>query len=165
MGSQDYVTSLLSLYEACKQLISFVLDHAGETLSYSPNYIFQMVLASAFVLLKLTASPMSEYIDTNSLRMVFNSAIIAVRKISVSNNDLPGRLADVLTQLKARSRLSGENNNWQNLQLNVHSRMSMSITFDSLWQWRKGFEADGRKNLAGTEHTISTDYLQLWMKH
>jgi hypothetical protein len=123
-----------------------------------------MILASAFALLKLTASPMSEYIDTSSLRMVFNSAIIAVRKISVSNNDLPSRLANVLTQVKARGRLSGESNDWQNLQLSARSRMSMSITFDSLWQWRKGFEADGRKTQAGTEHTLSADYLQLWMK-
>jgi hypothetical protein len=123
-----------------------------------------MILASGFALLKFTITPMSEYIDTSSLKTTFNSAIVAIRKISVSNNDLPGRLADVLAQLKARGNQTyRENNDWQNLQLNVRSRMSMSITFDCLWQWRKGFEANGSKSPTGTEHTFSADYLQLWM--
>ena len=61
--------------------------------------------------------------------------------MSVSNNDLPGRLADVLAQLKARHNSSHHNiDQWEALKLEVRSRMSMSVTFDSLWQWRRGFE-------------------------
>jgi len=151
-NSQDYIESLLSLFEACRQLISLARDQEEDILSHCPNYIFQMILASGFTVLKLTTSPMSEYIDSTSSRMAFNSGIFAVRKISVFNNDLPGRLADVLAQLKARG--NREKKDWQNLQLNVRSRMSMSITFDSLWQWRKGFESNGRKTTSGAQHII-----------
>jgi len=109
-----------------------------------------MILAAGFAVLKLMTSPMSEYIGSTSSRSAFNSAIVAIRKISVSNNDLPGRLADVLAQLKARR--NREKRDWQSLQLNVQSRMSMSITFDSLWQWRKGFESNKETLGSGAQY-------------
>jgi len=109
-----------------------------------------MTLAAGFAILKLMTSPISEYIDSTSSRTAFNSAIVAIRKISVSNNDLPGRLADVLAQLKARG--NREKRDWQFLQLNVRSRMSMSITFDSLWQWRKGFESNKETPRSGAQY-------------
>jgi hypothetical protein len=115
-----------------------------------------MILASGFAVLRLSTSPMSEYIDSASSRTTFNSAIFAIRKISVSNNDLPGRLADVLAQLKARG--NREKRDWQNLQPNVRSRMSMSITFDSLWEWRKGFESSGSKPTSGAQYLIFPFY-------
>lgn len=148
--SQDCLESLLSLFEACRVLISLVRDQEQDILSHCPNYIFQMILASGFAVLKLSASPISEHIENTSIRTTFNSAIVAIRKISVSNNDLPGRLADVLAQLKSRG--NRDKKDWQNLQLNVRSRMSMSITFDSLWQWRKGFESNERKAISGTQY-------------
>jgi hypothetical protein len=81
-----------------------------------------------------------QHLEGISAKTTFNSAIVAVRRISVSNNDLPGRLADVLAQLKARNNSSNTSSQWQVLDLKVRSRMSMSVTFDSLWHWRKGFE-------------------------
>jgi hypothetical protein len=155
-NSHDYIESLLSLFEACRELISLVRDREEDILIHCPNYIFQMILASGFAVLRLSTSPMSEYIDSASSRTTFNSAIFALRKISVSNNDLPGRLADVLAQLKARG--NREKRDWQNLQPNVRSRMSMSITFDSLWEWRKGFESNGSKTTSGAQYFICPIY-------
>jgi hypothetical protein len=142
-NAQNYIASLLSLYESCQALLGLLLTPGEDILNYCPNYIFQMTVASGFVILKLLESPVSEYVDSAAGKSSFNSAILAVRKISISNNDLPGRLAEVLAQLKARAnRASRSKSDWQILQLKVRSRMSMSIVFDSLWEWRKGFEAD-----------------------
>jgi hypothetical protein len=115
-----------------------------DVLSYCPNYVYQMVLAAGFSILRLCTSPLVEYIDALGAKRLFNSSIAAVRKISVTNNDLPGRLAEVLAQLKARrNRLSRElTTDWNSLQLKVRGRLSMSITFDSLWEWRKGVIED-----------------------
>ncbi|KAH8765102.1 C6 zinc finger domain-containing protein [Hyaloscypha sp. PMI_1271] len=155
-NSHDYIESLLSLFEACRELISLVRGREEDILIHCPNYIFQMILASGFAVLRLSTSPMSEYIDSASSRTTFNSAIFAIRKISVSNNDLPGRLADVLAQLKARG--NRVKRDWQNLQPNVRSRMSMSITFDSLWEWRKGFESSGSKPTSGAQYFLFPFY-------
>jgi hypothetical protein len=149
-SSENFIQSLLSLYDACQNLLSLVLDPTQDLLSHCPSYVFQMTLASGFALLKLISSPIMEHLEGTSAKATFNSAIVAVRRMSVSNNDLPGRLADVLAQLKARG-LSSSNNadRWQALSLKVRGRMSMSVTFDSLWHWRKGFEVQQAATVAG----------------
>ena len=140
-STPKYITSVLSLYESCQALLGLLLTPGEDILSYCPNYVFQMTSASGFVILKLVQSPATEYVDAAASKSLFNSAILAVRSMSVSNNDLPGRLAEVLAQLKARGNRAARNKtDWQILQLNVRSRMSMSIVFDSLWEWRRGFE-------------------------
>lgn len=154
--SRNYSASLMSLYESCQTLLSLVLNSEEDFLSYCPNYIYQMTLAAGCSLYKIFKSPIMECINVADSKVLFNSAMLAIRKISVSNNDLPGRLAEVLAQLKARSnqtsRRNGtyDKNDWSSLQLKVRSRMSMSVTFDSLWEWRKGFEADQSRTPSGS---------------
>jgi hypothetical protein len=149
-SSESFIQSLLSLYDACKNLLSLVLDPAQDLLSYCPNYVFQMALASGFALLKLITSPAMQHLEGTSAKALFNSAIVAVRRMSVSNNDLPGRLADVLAQLKARPpSIPNSSDYWQAFNLKVRSRMSMSVTYDSLWHWRKGFEVQQIATPAG----------------
>lgn len=109
-----------------------------------------MTLAAGFALLKLVTSPIMQHLDKNAAKSLFNSSIVAMRKMSVSNNDLPGRLADVLAQLKAGGpSTSSSSDQWQTLNLKVRSRMSMSVTFDSLWHWRKGFEVPENRARVG----------------
>jgi len=152
---EHFIPSLLLLYEACRNLLSIVLSSnpAGEDpvsgeniLMHCPNYIFQMTLVSAFTILKLIRSSFRDYIDMAAGKSLCNSAILAVRKISITNNDLPGRLAEVLTQLWAKEYLvsneghgSIPTNISQELKLRVNGRMSVSVMFDSLLEWRKGF--------------------------
>lgn len=131
-----------------------------DVLSYCPNYICQMVLAAAFSVLRLSTSPLIEYLDALAAKQLFNSSITAVRKISITNNDIPGRLAEVLAQLKARRNRSSKELtvDWDSLQLKVRSRLSMSISFDSLWEWRRGFVEDENRAATST-YTISCHYL------
>ncbi len=154
--AEQFIPSLLSLYEACRSLLSMVLlpDSAGEDsvsgdtiLMHCPNYIFQMTLVSAFTILKLIRSSFRNYIDMAAGKSLCNSAILAVRKISITNNDLPGRLAEVLAQLWAKEYLvasEGQDsipgkNIREELKLKVTGRMSVSVMFDSLLEWRKGY--------------------------
>lgn len=98
-----------------------------------------------------------DYLDTVASKGLFNFSIAAVRKISVSNNDLPGRLAEVLAQLKARGNrrgISSNKNDWKCLELKVRSRMSMSVVFDSLWEWRRGFEVDESRDSSSASPNI-----------
>lgn len=156
--SPNYIESVLSLYDACNALVMFVHNSDMDVLNYCPNYVFQMILAAGFSVLRLSTSPLVEYIDALTAKRLFNSSIAALRKISITNNDLPGRLAEVLAQLKARrNRLSRElRANWNSLQLKVRSRLSMSITFDSLWEWRRGFVEDENGTVANKDAPSGT---------
>ncbi|RDW65993.1 hypothetical protein BP6252_09628 [Coleophoma cylindrospora] len=154
-ASKNFTQGLVSLYRACENLLSLLLETEKDILGYSPNYVFQMALASGFALLKLITSPATQLLEGTSAKAIFNSAIVVVRKMSVSNNDLPGRLADVLAQLKARGRSPDTSDQWQKFTLQVRSRMSMSVTFDSLWHWRKGFETSG--SLANTARAATAN--------
>lgn len=129
----------------------FVQTSEVDILNYCSNYIHQMILAAGFAVLRLSTSPLVEYLDAVSAKRLFNSSISAVKRICITNNDLPGRLAEVLAQLKARrNRLSRElTTDWNTIQLKVRSRLSMSISFDSLWEWRRGFVEDEQGAVAG----------------
>jgi hypothetical protein len=152
MATPNYIPSLLALYEACSSQISLILTPDQDIASYCPNYLFQMTLASGFALLKLLSSPAIEWIDAPTCKRQFNAAIVAVRRMSVTNNDLPGRMAEVLVQLKARGGSRKDPDNWESLRLRLRGRMSMSVTFDSLWEWRKGFEwASNRTELGRSD--------------
>lgn len=81
--------------------------------------------------------------------------------MSVSNNDLPQRLAEVLAQMWRMGNTGPtrqevlSNGNTSNpaekddsLRLKVRCRMSMSLVYDSVWRWREDFQAKG-KNFEG----------------
>ena len=122
---------------------------ANGLLAYSTNYILQMIIAAGFALLKLLNSFFASQIDFETGRALFNRTIYAIRAVSVSTNDLPSRLAEVLAQLwkgsAAGSRKINDGNaiTDNSLQLKVKCRMSMSLVFDSVWRWREEFQQNG----------------------
>ena len=109
-------------------------------------YIMQMILAAGFSLMKLINSFFAHHTDVPAARKLFNSTISAIRSTSINNNDLPGRLAEVLTQLW---RYYGAGLKSQpvdvdgSLILRVRCRMSMSTVYDSIWRWREQYEWRG----------------------
>lgn len=124
----------------------------GPVLSYSPYYIYQMMVAGGCTLLKLCKSFFASHIDMEYAKGLFNRTIWAVRGVSVSNNDLPERLAEVLAQMWRLGGTSPErptNSDVDDtLMLKVRCRMSMSLLFDSVWRWREDVRTRGR-NLEG----------------
>lgn len=130
----------------------------GPVLSYTPYYIYQMLVAGGCTLLKLCKSFFAAHIDMEYAKSLFNRTIWAIRGVSVTTNDLPERLAEVLAQMW---RLGGgpspkpptDNADVDDsLMLKVRCRMSMSLLYDSVWRWREDARTKGR-NIEGTSFT------------
>lgn len=101
-----------------------------------------MVSASC-TLLKILNSSFAKHLDVAQGKSLFNSAVLALRTISIKNNDLPARLAEALGRMwrAAGSGLSigtiGIANEQDDpLQLRIRCRMSVSHVFDCIWGWR-----------------------------
>lgn len=154
-SAKDYCERLLALHSATTTYLEKALNletSVGPVLSYTPYYIYQMMLAGGFTLLKLCKSFFAAHIDLEYSKSLFNRTIWAIRGISVANNDLPQRLAEVLAQMW---RLGGTPTQRpataevdDSLQLKVRCRMSMSLVYDSVWRWREDAQTKGR-NIEG----------------
>lgn len=157
----SYRTDMHALYQATVDLLETCLnlesDYSinlpsnyshGLSLSHGTNYIFHIMLAAGFSLLKL----MNHFLPQNNLASQLDGAgglmtrvLWALRNASVLENDLPERLSEVLSQVwtsgPKREPISTNNSEEPSdeLQLKVRCRMSMSVVFDSVWRWRKNF--------------------------
>lgn len=172
--TQGYMDDLMGLWRAVLAFLDLVFELetsgaegklSGGILRFATNYIRQMIVAACFALLKLTSSFFAKEIDFERGRQLFHRTIQAIRNMSIINNDLPWRLAELMVQMwngarvETRSLPSQSDNNRGNsetrtvvddsLQLKVRCRMSMSLVFDSTWRWREEFQAQGRGNLEG----------------
>ena len=147
-------TATIALLETCLNLesehsveLSSNYSH-GLSLSHGTNYIFHMMLAAGFSLIKL----MNLFLPQNGLMTQLDGAgglmtrvLWALRNASVLENDLPERLAEVLSQVwtsgpkREPASTSNSEEPSDELQLKVRCRMSMSVVFDSVWRWRKNF--------------------------
>lgn len=155
--TDDYRKSLLALWTATIQFLDNAFNVqtsvASPLIIYATNYILQMIIAAGFTLLKLLNSHFASFINLDYGKVLFTRTISAIRTISVTNSDLPSRLAEVLAQLwrssgaGSRFPTSMDSNADSSLQLKVCCRMSMSLVYDSVWRWREEFQAKGRGNL------------------
>ncbi|MCJ1293146.1 hypothetical protein MMC34_004699 [Xylographa carneopallida] len=154
--TKDYRMNLLALWTTTTNFLESAFNvetPSGNVILYATNYILQMIIAAGFTLLKLLNSFFANFIDLEYGKALFTRTISTIRNISVTNSDLPVRLAEVLAQLwrggGAGSKLSTpkDGNVDSSLQLKVCCRMSMSLVYDSVWRWREEFQAKGRGNL------------------
>ncbi|KAG7006876.1 hypothetical protein G7Y79_00012g032120 [Physcia stellaris] len=126
-----------------QELEATLKSHTNPTYDYS----------SRFQLVEATQQLFANQVDLEYGKTLFKRAIWMIRTISVSTNDLPSRLAEVLAQLwsngGAGSRIPKRINEVtdSSLQLKVRCRMSMSLVYDSVWRWREEFQAKGKGNL------------------
>ncbi|KAF3927947.1 hypothetical protein ABW20_dc0108594 [Dactylellina cionopaga] len=171
-SSSASTNRIINLYSAAESLVTHILKLEEETstvVDYCPVYIYQMFTCAAFTMLKvLRSSYFNRYLDVETGIKGFNSALGCLRNISIADNDLPARMADVLTQLWECGTLSfdrgsatggsvdgsisaavstaereegGEGGETLHAgwDLRIRSRMSMSVVYDSLWKWREQF--------------------------
>jgi hypothetical protein len=125
-------------------------------------YLFQTMLAAGFGLLKLNYNFLGQHgLDSESAKALFRKTIFALRGMSVCENDLPQRLAEVLAQVWMSGRGGAEPNEDNvgggdlddSLRLKVRCRMSMSLVYDAVWRWRQNFQLKG-KSLEGKKATF-----------
>jgi hypothetical protein len=175
-ATAGYMDDLMGLWRAALSFLDLVFElesppadgMSGNILRFATNYILQMIIAACFTLLKLLSSFFAKEIDFDRGRDLFHRTIRVIRSLSVINNDLPWRLAEVIVQMWNGARVEARSNAHQvggngngngihdtrttvddSLQLKVRCRMSMSLVFDSVWRWREEFQAQGRGNLEG----------------
>jgi hypothetical protein len=164
-SAKDYRERLLSLYVATTSFLEVAMKletEVGPVLSYTPYYVYQMMVAAGCTLLKLSKSFFATHIDMEYTKSLFNRTIWAVRGVSVSSNDLPERLAEVLAQmwrLGGAPQITSGSDVDDSLRLKVRCRMSMSLLFDSVWRWREDARTKGR-NIEG-QYFVLVSYLEV----
>ncbi|CAG8314972.1 unnamed protein product [Penicillium salamii] len=163
-AAKNYRERVLSLYVATTSFLENVLNletEVGPVLSYTPYYVYQMMVAAGCTLLKLCKSFFSSHIDMDYTKHLFNRTIWAIRGVSASSNDLPERLAEVLAQMwrlgGATHRSSNSTDVDDSLRLKVRCRMSMSLLFDSVWRWREDARTKGRNIEAYLKNPTNPD--------
>ncbi|KAF7587626.1 hypothetical protein BBP40_006990 [Aspergillus hancockii] len=163
---KDYRDRLLSLYVATRTFLEAAMNletDVGPVLSYTPYYIYQMMVAGGCTLLKLCSSFFAAHINMDYTKKLFNRAIWAIRGVSVSSNDLPERLAEVLAQMwrlgsaPSPKPSTGSPEMDDSLMLKVRCRMSMSLLFDSVWRWREDARTKGRNLEAYLKNPTNPD--------
>ncbi|PYH84096.1 hypothetical protein BO82DRAFT_305661 [Aspergillus uvarum CBS 121591] len=164
--AKNYRERLLSLYVAATTFLEAAMTletEVGPVLSYTPYYVYQMMVAGGCTLLKLCKSFFAAHIDMDYAKNLFNRTIWAIRGVSVSSNDLPERLAEVLAQMwrlgNAPTPKFGPDGSEidDSLMLKVRCRMSMSLLFDSVWRWREDARTKGRNIEACLKNPTNPD--------
>lgn len=141
-----YKDRIVTLYQTARSLIqqSLDLDKDEKTLfKHCPFFYSQAFVCASFIVLRILNSGYQSLLDVNDGNVLLNSAISALRKMSVANNDLPARLSDVIgffCSLSDHRPMSGQTTD--GLQLRVRNRLSMSVVYDSLREWRRYFQTD-----------------------
>ena len=144
--------SLNELYQAACSVIESMnrLDVCLNLTSYCTSYLGRMTMLAAFTLLKLSKSSFARFFNKGNLKISYFSAISLTQRISVQNNDLPAKTAQVLTQLWTSKALSSEEGGSEvSLALRIRTRLSMSLVHDCLWWWREEFGGRPRLNPVG----------------
>ena len=142
-----YAERIVSLYLTASSLIEHIqrLDNRNsEFVLHCPFFYYEAFLCAALIMLKILKNDyFAAIIDTGSGKKLINFSVSTLRKMSVANNDLPGRLSDVLAYLWTHPDpcITG-GPGLDGLQLRVKSRMSMSIVYDSLRRWREQFRTE-----------------------
>ena len=117
-----------------------------------------MVGLAAILVMKIVGSSYSQYVDVEDGRRAFNAAISLLRKCSVEDNDLKGRMSKILAQLWS-VHLSDRAMRDQVPSLRIKSRFCTSMLHDSLWLWREKFGGPGYSAVpqpsSGPESTLS----------
>ncbi|KAL4808964.1 hypothetical protein BDV18DRAFT_133603 [Aspergillus unguis] len=165
-SSKDYRERLLSLFFATTGFLEAAMKlqtPVGPMISYTPYYIYQMMVAGGCTLLKLSKSFFASHIDMEYAKSLFNRTIWAIRGVSVISNDLPERLAEVLAQMWKLGSTPSPKPPPDNvemddsLMLKVRCRMSMSLLFDSVWRWREDTRTKGRNIEAYLKNPTNPD--------
>ncbi|BAE62845.1 hypothetical protein BDV35DRAFT_370693 [Aspergillus flavus] len=165
-SEKDYRDRLLSLYVATRTFLEAAMNletEVGPVLSYTPYYIYQMMVAAGCTLLKLGTSFFAAHINMDYTKALFNRTIWAIRGVSVSSNDLPERLAEVLAQMwrlqsTPSPKPTTESSEMDDsLMLKVRCRMSMSLLFDSVWRWREDARTKDRNLEAYLKNPTNPD--------
>jgi hypothetical protein len=123
---------ILKAYAAAATLIPKL--HSFNLLPYSPVSFLRILFTAACVLFKVLASNYAHFVDADSGALLFNTALSAIRRCSINENDMAARGADILGEMW---KTKGNTVPDEEPSLVVQSRLGASVLFDSVWRWKE----------------------------
>ncbi|KAH6676544.1 hypothetical protein B0J14DRAFT_560838 [Halenospora varia] len=124
------------------------LDKDMDLASFCPHYVYRMVALATSVLLRVLKTSLARYVaDPQAGRTSFLLAISLLKKMSVSANDMPSRMAGILSQLWTSEKVfKGDTGGQGSATMRIQSRMSMSSLHDMMWRWREEYAGQAYEN-------------------
>lgn len=139
-ASESRKRGILQAYATSISLISRIHneDKRAKFVEFCPSHFPQSLVMAAIIIMKTIGSSYSRFVDVEKGKRAFNSVLFMLRRYSVEDNDLKGRLSKILTQLwNVHQSLPAKRE--QEPSLRVKTRLSASVLHDSLWMWREQF--------------------------
>jgi transcriptional regulatory protein LEU3 len=139
-GTDVRKQGLLKAYAAAVTLITNAADadEKWNFILFASSGFTQVIVVAAMALMKVVNSSFSRYIDIEDGKHAFNTAISLIRKSSVEDNDLPGRVSKIIAQLWYLHRSLNQRKE-EEPTVNIKTRWGASLLHDSLWTWREEF--------------------------
>ena len=124
---------------AASELIEKIVlsDNSSDLLLYAPAQIYHLLVLSCITTMKILNSSFSKYLDIEAGKKSFNKAIPSLRRLSVANNDGPGRATEILTKLWCG--LGSSSLAHSEPVLRIQSRGSASVLHDEVWRFRETY--------------------------
>ena len=157
-SSSDFCQeALIKAYATSLALISKVdtADANSDFTKYAPSYFSHILGMAAVLVMKMVSSSYSQYVDVEGGRRAFNTVLSLLRKCSVEDNDLKGRMSKILAQLWS-VHLSDRARRDRPPSLTIKSRFCASILHDALWLWREKFGGPGYATAAAAATDTQT---------
>ncbi|KFY37824.1 hypothetical protein V495_06931 [Pseudogymnoascus sp. VKM F-4514 (FW-929)] len=127
---------ILKAYSAASGLITRIMASSSESsgwydrLLYAPLHIFRLLCTASIVLLTTLNSTYAEYLDSTSGKLLFNSTVFAIRRMSIREGDGPERgaccMAEMWNSFESSFRRAP-----QEPRIRIKARMAASLTYDT----------------------------------
>ncbi|RDW76055.1 hypothetical protein BP5796_06876 [Coleophoma crateriformis] len=164
--TKGYMDDLMGLWRATTAFLDLVFElespegdnMSGGILRYATNYILQIIIAASFTLFKLLSSFFAAEIDFDRGRQLFHHTIKAIRSMSIINNDLPWRLAEIVVQMWNGARVE-QRNNMQHLGSNGMANDDMIVAIDDTLQLKTRCGKNPTNPESSAESSASSTHL------
>jgi transcriptional regulatory protein LEU3 len=163
-GSPAREEGLTNLHNAACSFIRKIMDietATGTLLEHCTNIIVQSFFSATFALLKLLHSSFTKSINTEHGKALFNAAILAIRRMSLRNDDVCARMA-IRIPLLAKDMSPGglwSSAQYDPLELKIRARMCANHSYDCMWHWltarrQEARVRDAAANLAPVQEAV-----------
>ena len=152
--TEERKAGVLKLYKTASTTITKTISGFSDSnwfdvLAHAPQHMFRVLFSAAATLLKILNSSYSSYVDYDTGKLLFDSAKFAIRRLSVQENDLTSRGAQLLHFFWDLSQASQTRD--EPPDLIIKSRLGASIMYDCILRWK----ARTRANATGKIETAS----------
>ena len=127
-------------------------DNQFEFLTHVPIHLVRVIITATAVLLKVLHSSLSLFVDFESGKVLFNTALFTIRRLSLQRHDQASKTANMLLQL-FRFYESVPGSGDEEPRLRVRSRFGASIVYDLILNVRNYCYQE--KDAAGVQVTRS----------